>query len=111
MPADPHHDLQTERELAILRVLILRAQQRCHSAEAPETRIALDNLAKLSWYDEEHRVVYECILASASHHRNVPLRERMAAEATRKGHPDVDWDLYFTPPGPDTDLGILVKSL
>ncbi|HXA57404.1 MAG TPA: hypothetical protein VNU84_08185 [Candidatus Acidoferrum sp.] len=111
MALDPNHHLQTARELAILRVLVLHAQERCHPAGTPETGIALDNLAKHSWHDEEHRVVYECVLALASHNRNFPLREEMAAEATRKGHPDVDWDLYFAPPGPDTDLAILVESL
>jgi hypothetical protein len=72
-----------ELELAVLRTLC-----------ADPSGLHLNQLASYKWGDEEHRVVFECLLA-ASRNRAVPLQEEMAAQATRMGHPEVDWDLYF----------------
>jgi hypothetical protein len=76
-------------ELAILRAFC---------ASVPAAQDTLSRLANYSWQDEEHRVVYESLRAALRHPAD-RLREEMAAEATRMGHPDVDWELYFQPAG------------
>ena len=39
------------------------------------------------------------------------LRQDLAAEATRMGHPDVDWDTYFAPPEPTANLSNLLQEI
>jgi hypothetical protein len=52
------------------------------------------SLGDYLWADQDHRIVFEALVRSAK----VPassLRERLAAEATRMGFPDIHWDAYF----------------
>ncbi|MGH9683488.1 MAG: hypothetical protein ACRD4S_07750 [Candidatus Acidiferrales bacterium] len=51
-------------------------------------------LAGYAWNIAEHRIVYDAIrrIGGESPER---LRERLPAEATRMGFPDVEWDNYF----------------
>jgi hypothetical protein len=88
-----------EMELTVLRALC-----------AAPSALHLGELSGYQWQDQEHRVVYECLRA-AHPIAAVPLRERMATHATRMGHPDVDWPLYFTPPPAVTDLSKLIHLL
>jgi hypothetical protein len=102
---------RTDFEIAALRELISRASRSVPSAHEPgDFKELLGAIAGYTWSDEEHRVVYEC-LRSARRRPVVPLREEMAAEATRMGHPDVDWDLYFQPSASGTYLPELVRRL
>jgi hypothetical protein len=97
-------------ELAILRALIFLGEDgRAGSANAKLTT-ALQALQDHPWNDEENRVVYES-LRRASRRSGVPLREEMAAEAVRMGHPDADWDLYFRPPSEQLDLLQAIRGL
>jgi hypothetical protein len=107
----PNEPALTELELAILRALVSQIQVKRQRSDSTEIRAALERLAGHAWQDEEHRVVYECMCAAINRSQNVSLREEMAAEATRKGHPDVDWNLYFTPPHADADITKMVASL
>lgn len=80
-------------ECALLRLLITGCESGRPSGVSG-LAAAIEQLDGYRWSDEEYRVVYEC-LRRASHVRGTRLREEMAAEATRRGHPDVDWDVYF----------------
>jgi hypothetical protein len=94
MPSD-QSDLSTAAaELALLRALIAPAEA-TPAGQLPAKLVwALDKLSNHRWLDEEHRVVYHSLRA-ALRSTAVPLRQQMAVEATRMGHPDVDWPLYF----------------
>lgn len=101
---------RTDLEMAVLCELISRAGTR-EAHDASEFSQLLRELSGYVWADEEHRLVYEC-LRSAQGHRKTRLREEMAAEATRMGHPDVDWDLYLLPSaGESADLPGLIRRL
>ena len=97
-------------ELAILRALISLAECGPAGFAHGRMRSALATLARHKWDDEERRVVYEC-LNGASRKGVGRLREEMAAEAVRMGHPDVDWDAYFRPLPERFDLLEAVRSL
>jgi hypothetical protein len=86
-------------ELATLRSLIARAQEAVGAGTFATLAPALDELASHRWRDEEHRIVYHSLRA-VLRNAAIPLRHQMAAEATRMGHPDVDWALYFQPLSP-----------
>ena len=83
-------------ELTLLRSLIAQVGTASRSGSLKDLAPALDAVAQRTWSEEEHRIVYESLRASARNHAApIPLRQQMAAAATRLGHPDVDWDLYF----------------
>jgi hypothetical protein len=77
-----------ELERDTLRVLCL-AGPRDAAFEA-----ARQALRGYPWQGQEHRVVFEAIervrIADPA-----PMREQLAAHATRMGFPDVDWRVYF----------------
>jgi hypothetical protein len=76
-----------ERERIILRHLV-----RCGVASLPANR--LTDLSRHSWAIPDHQVIFDALLRL----RAVPppaLRERLAAEATRMGFPDIDWHSFF----------------
>ena len=100
-----------DAERTTLRALISQLIDPQQSSKSREVREAIESLSTHTWHDEENRVVSECLRASIAHHRPLALREAMAAEATRKGHPDVDWNLYFAPSPADVDLARLIDSL
>ncbi|HEY6467921.1 MAG TPA: hypothetical protein VIY69_18110 [Candidatus Acidoferrales bacterium] len=109
----PENDIcepgRTDLEIAMLSGLISRV--RAHEARDAGGFVGLlGELSGYIWAGEEHRVVYECLRSAQGRHV-VPLREQMAAEATRMGHPDVDWDLYFQPSAGDSDLAELIRRL
>jgi hypothetical protein len=111
MPADRNEGTLVNVELAILRALISRAQSEADSPGNAELGPALRNLAGHKWWDEEHCLVYECLRTAAVRNRHVRLREEMAAEATRKGHPEVEWNLYFDSPSANTGPAELIDLL
>jgi hypothetical protein len=69
----------------------------CNLSDAPPDRTrarALCQLASYEWKDADHRVVFNALRRCPG--REPPtLRERLPAEATRLGFPDVDWIEYF----------------
>ena len=93
------------REVAILRTLVSLAEHR-------DARLAgaVHALRTHRWSDEENRVVYEC-LRSTSRGTVTALREEMAAEAVRAGHPDVEWGLYFGAPSAELDVLEAIRNL
>ena len=104
----PRHEI----ELAILQTLLSRALSKVapNSSECAELGMSLEQLSGYAWSDQEHRVVYESLRA-ARRTRVIPLRQQMAAEATRMGHPDVEWSLYFRVPALPLDLAALQRAL
>jgi hypothetical protein len=96
---------RTDLEIAALRELISRAGTRV-ARDAGGLDELLGRLSDFTWADEEHRVVYECVRSARGHHK-LRLREEMAAEATRMGHPDVDWSVYFLPSQLLSEAGLL----
>ena len=89
---------------------ILRALCRCAEASATPER-QLRELENYRWHQPEHGVVYESLKGVARRNRE-PLREKLPAEATRMGFPDVDWASYFeAPDSPAADLPELLCEL
>ncbi len=73
---------------------VLRAL--CSGDIPPEIRAqSFEDLKSHRWSDPEHRVVFEALLRTPRSEEE-SLRERLPAQATRMGFPDVDWELYFT---------------
>lgn len=55
---------------------------------------AARRLGEHSWRAPEHRTIFEAIVRLSR--RSVTWsREELAAEATRMGFPDIDWNEYF----------------
>jgi hypothetical protein len=106
-----------EVELAILRLLLGRLETvgRDNRSTASGGRFELaGNLADIAeyrWANEEHRVVFESIRRMQRRTSASSLRGDLAAEATRLGHPDVDWATYFASPEPGADLLDLLEKL
>jgi hypothetical protein len=77
----------------------------------------LAELSRYSWASADHRILFEALVRLG----NIPtvsLRERLGAEATRMGFPDIDWEALFEvnenePKQPETSEWIvsLVRSL
>lgn len=101
-PTSPH-----DIELAILRTLLAIGGEAAESADMTQTIASLD---KRAWRDAEHRVVYRC-WRTARRNRAVPLREEMAAQATRMGHPDIEWPTYFQESSSEMSLHDLLRTL
>jgi hypothetical protein len=75
-------------ERAILRAL-------CGDAIAADARgMILEKLAGHQWHEAEHRIVYEA-LQRVDAREGTGTRERLPAQATRMGFPDVNWEHYF----------------
>jgi|HubBroStandDraft_6_1064221.scaffolds.fasta_scaffold2659135_1 hypothetical protein len=87
---------QTAEDLALLRSLITQATAAGELGTIANVTLRLAAFASRTWSDEEHRVVYQSLCAALRGiAAPIPLGQQMAAEATRLGHPDVDWSLYF----------------
>jgi hypothetical protein len=99
--------------LAETELSILRASVRLAEAGRPDDVFdyAFSELANHRWSNEEHRIVFESLRAAIRRHQSTSLRQEMAAEATRMGHPDVDWNLYFQAPNDVTPLADLLHTL
>jgi hypothetical protein len=80
----------TERvaaERAVLRHL-------CRNGIRSIPREGLAELSRYSWASADHRILFEALVRLG----NIPtvsLRERLGAEATRMGFPDIDWESLF----------------
>jgi hypothetical protein len=103
LPKQPNSEL----ELSILRTLISHAETG-DFVEASEISQIIKELTNYGWSDQEHRVVFGCLRVCRGQ-RAVRLREEMAAQATRMGHPDVAWDLYFGYEAEKIDLTAMIR--
>jgi hypothetical protein len=54
-------------------------------------------LAGYSWREADHAVVYEAIVRARSRDPE-HWREQLAAQTTRMGFPDLDWESLLAPP-------------
>ena len=72
---------------------ILRALCQTHRP-AGALKTASEALRGYAWRHGEHGVVFEA-LQNIPSGETVPLRERLAAQATLMGFPDVDWARYL----------------
>jgi hypothetical protein len=106
-----------EVEWAILRLLLGRLEsvgldnQRTDSGAWFELAGNLAAIAEHRWANQEHRVVFEAIGRMQRRSSVSSLRQDLAAEATRLGHPDVDWARYFRSPEPADNLLDLLQKL
>jgi hypothetical protein len=69
----------------------------CQTGIAATSADGLKILAGHPWADPDHRVIFEALVRLAG----VPtasLRDRLPAEATRMGFPDIAWDKFLTSP-------------
>jgi hypothetical protein len=55
---------------------------------------ARSDLQNYSWQGSDHRTIFEALLGIGSV-RGISLREQLAAQATRMGFPDINWNEYF----------------
>jgi hypothetical protein len=81
--------------------------------ELPETsrEHAMRALAKYEWTLPDHHVIYEALRRSG-HPGQGEIRERLKAEVTRLGFPDIEWALYFeTSNRTAGDIVILIREL
>ncbi|HKV05616.1 MAG TPA: hypothetical protein VJO53_10980 [Candidatus Acidoferrales bacterium] len=54
-----------------------------------------DDLAGYRWLEPEHAIVFQALLRIRSRDPK-GWRDQLAAQATRMGFPDVDWEMYFS---------------
>lgn len=102
MPSGASANKIFDLERSILRALCL--------GQAATTEGVTHFLAVHAWQDQEHRVVFEAIQKLRVHHSE-SLRERLPAQATRMGFPDVAWHTYFAPADALADLHQLIREL
>lgn len=85
-PAPNQQLISIERDL--LRAL-------CQSeAPAELSAQAHSDLQNHSWRGSDHQTIFEALLRIGSL-RGRSLREQLAAQATRMGFPDINWNDYF----------------
>jgi hypothetical protein len=89
---------------------ILRAL--CNGRVTPAVRDGVAReLANHEWREPEHQVVYEA-LGRIRHEGPETLRDRLRAQTTRMGFPEVDWTGYFEPGREgEEDLAELLREL
>jgi hypothetical protein len=77
----------------------------CHSSTPAELSAqARSELQNYSWQGLDHQTIFEALLRVASG-RGRSLREQLAAQVTRTGFPDINWDEYFgQAPAPESEL-------
>lgn len=97
--------MQTANEdLQILRAL-------CQTKHAGLRRRACEILANYEWVEGEHRVIFEVCAALDSFGVSIDL-PKVAAQMTRAGFPDVDFDALFDPlPMADAELAKRLNAL
>jgi hypothetical protein len=82
-----------DQELISIERNLLRAL--CQSrAPAEFLSQARSDLQHYSWQGSDHQTIFEALLSIGSA-RGRSLREQLAAQATRMGFPDIDWNEYF----------------
>jgi hypothetical protein len=86
-------------DTAIVRAerLVLRALSTRRIKQSQWIRIER-KLADHCWREPDHAVVYESIIRARGRDPG-HWREQLAAEATRMGFPDVDWEPFLGPRG------------
>lgn len=88
MQSQPDNRPAIDRERRVLQALCAGDRKVLESA--------VGLLAVYRWREAVHQIIFTC-LSSFSASGHVSLRERLAACATRKGFPDVDWEEFFPP--------------
>lgn len=71
-----------------------RVLQAFCKADAAVLRNAGRLLSSYRWRESVHQIIFTC-LSSVSTGGPLSLRERLAACATRKGFPDINWEEFF----------------
>ena len=67
----------------------------CQSSTPAELSAkARSGLENYSWQGSDHQTIFEALLSIGTA-RGRSLREQLAAQATRMGFPDINWDEYF----------------
>jgi hypothetical protein len=70
-------------------------------------------LAGYLWREPDHAVIYEAIVRARSRDPE-HWREQLAAQTTRMGFPDLDWESFLGPPpmgAPEATLNELIHEL
>jgi hypothetical protein len=82
-----------DQELISIERDVLRAL--CQS-EAPAELSAQtrSDLQSYSWHGSDHQTIFEALLRIGIERRD-SLREQLAAQATRMGFPDINWNEFF----------------
>lgn len=84
----PNHNLAAKERLLLRHI--------CQPASREHwLRLAAD-LHHYAWQEPDHQVIFQALnrVEPAAH---ASLCERLAAETTRMGFPDIDWSQYFAP--------------
>jgi hypothetical protein len=106
MPEQPSIERTRALERDILRAICCGSKL---SGSALED--ALRDLEDYRWQSAEHRIVYAAV-AALQRSRGESLVEQLAAQATRMGFPDVDWELYLkASEGARTDVPAMIRAL
>lgn len=86
-------------------------QALCQTGDESLRRRALELLPRHRWSQNDHQLLFEfwAVLVRSG----VPVRrETMAAQATRVGFPDLDFDSLFVPmPSPDASLARMLQEI
>jgi hypothetical protein len=75
----------------------------CASESLEVARHVAREIGDYRWHDRDHQIAFEA-LARIRRLDGRPLREQLAAETTRMGFPDIDWDEYFPAPARRTEV-------
>lgn len=67
-------------------------------------------LRRYRWVGRDHQTIFEALVRLASVAASA-LRERLPAEATRMGFPDIQWEGYFEEAAGGEEAGDAVSEL
>jgi hypothetical protein len=95
VPFDARTDVSANQPLIAAERALL--QRLCETGVASVTPDALNLPTRHSWAVPDHHTIFEALIRLSSV-RSGTLRDRLPAEATRMGFPDVAWDKFFTSP-------------
>ena len=87
----------TESGVRLLSLETRLLREICASTTGADLARIAGQLHDYSWRNRDHQIVFEA-LTRIKFVAGSSLREQLAAETTRMGFPDIDWDDYF-PPG------------
>jgi hypothetical protein len=89
----PISNRPTDQQLVSIERHLLRAL--CQSSTPAELSSQVrSDLENYSWHGLDHQTIFEALLRIGSV-RGRSLHEQLAAQATRMGFPDIDWNEYF----------------
>jgi hypothetical protein len=74
----------------------------------PQIKEALHNYP---WVNTDHRTIFEALSRLPANIPSSEVRTQLAAQTTRMGFPDVNWDLYFVAAKPEIPLTKLIEKL